>query len=503
MIGEVSATKQLVAYTRRSTDKQSASPHVQEREIREWCKSQGHQLVRVCHEVAITGKTEVERRTVLPGLISEVKNRKGRDFDGIVVWKFDRLCRNTAEYHRIMGILDKHRCEIFSLKDPAYGRKTAADRVVTNILADFAAYEREVTGERIYAHNLARVLSGRWPGGKTPVGFDYDKETGKFSLNDRSPHILRVFELYVETSGNASETARRLQAEGIPGPLNPYWGQSSVLGILRRRIYRRELIYSGHSVDVSGIVPEIVPPNLIAMADSLMVDTREFRPRQRASDRTYSGILQCAVCGSAMVGSLRRTKRPAGVYAYRGWMCRLARTYDACDSREVSERHIDKMVGEALKLLLSEYKAEIEEQQNSRKVAKRSTRTPALPDIKTMRKNLINLYMHQRITEEEFVEQSEALGKLQERANHPVAITPKIKEVDEAVNLISDEWKDIPPEIKRKLLLSLGVRITVGNHQGSSPSIKLTSNLTLDTYIAESTLNNYRDIASVCVYRQS
>jgi site-specific DNA recombinase len=501
MIDNDPISKKLVAYTRRSTDKQAASPRVQEREIREWCKDNGHELLRVYHEVAITGKSHIERRTVLPNLIAEIKE-KSRDFDGLIVWKFDRLCRNTGEYHRIMEILDHNKCEIVSLKDPAYGRKTAADRVVTNILADFAAYERELTGERIFAHNLERVLAGKWPGGKTPVGFDYDKETGKFSLNDRSSDIRRVFELYVASSGNACITARRLQAEGIPGVLSSNWYISSVTGVLRRAIYRRQLLYADNRIDASEIVPEIVPPDLIASVDALMVSTREFRPRQRETVRAYSGILKCGVCGERMVGSLKRTKKPAGNYAYRGWSCRLFRYHRICDSREVSERHIDKLVGEALKLMLMDYQEEIEASRKAAKPVPKKASGITAVDVGKMRERLIGLYLREQITDKEFATQTAQLDRFLAIEPKPKP-TPKLMDVQASIDLISDQWETVPAEIKRKLFLTIGVTITVGNHRDTEPEVIVTSNLTDHSYAAKGTLSNYRDIVSVCAYRTS
>ena len=94
------------------------------------------------HEVPISGKTAVERRTALPELMAIIRDKKAREFDGIVVWKLDRLVRNPGEYHRIMEYLDRHGCEVLSLKDPLTPRKTAADRLISSMLADVGAYER-------------------------------------------------------------------------------------------------------------------------------------------------------------------------------------------------------------------------------------------------------------------------------------------------------------------------------------------------------------------------
>ena len=52
----------LVAYLRASTDRRATSPHTREARIREYCAEHGHELVRMRHEVPISGKTETEER---------------------------------------------------------------------------------------------------------------------------------------------------------------------------------------------------------------------------------------------------------------------------------------------------------------------------------------------------------------------------------------------------------------------------------------------------------
>lgn len=171
----------LVLYTRRSTEHQVASPQTQEHMAREYCAKNDHDLVRVYHEVPISGKTEIERRTALPELMAAVKDIKHRDFDGVIVWRTDRLCRNQAEWHRILAIFDKAKCALISIMDPVE-RDTAAGRFLSNIMAEVAAFEREQTGERIYAHHLAAFHQGKWPGGPQSMGLVWNKQAKRFGL---------------------------------------------------------------------------------------------------------------------------------------------------------------------------------------------------------------------------------------------------------------------------------------------------------------------------------
>lgn len=472
----------LVAYTRRSTERQVASPETQLREIEEYCARHGHVLVRTYHEIAITGATEIERRTALPQLIADIR-APGRDFDAVIVWKLDRLMRNVAEYHRTMQILDKHKCAILSLKDPVTDRKTASDRLVSGILADMAAYEREVTGERIYAHHRTAFLNGKWPGGPQSMGLKWDKSVGKFHVNGRAADVIRIFETYIATNGNGLETARRLNAAGIRTQKGNVWSATTVYHAIRNPIYRQRLTYDELAIDAREIVPEVVPPPILHQADLLLerVRTWSLGPRRIGSKHAYSGIIHCSQCGRPMIGSFCYTR---GIQ-YMRWVCGNAKFKGICKGKQVSGRRVEILVAQAVQDLFRRYEDILAHQPSA------ISHQPSgeIAGLKEKRRRLQDAYLDGLFTRSEFQSRMMDIEK-QLAADRPApAKTLPVAEISALIEQLGDEWKDLPTEDKRGLLMKLGVEMRV-NTTGSQPLwLELTADYLADPIRVNLTYN--------------
>lgn len=446
----------LVAYTRRSTERQVASPETQLHEITEFCAQQGHVLVRTYHEVAITAKSEIERRTAMPQLISDIKTRP-RDFDGIIVWKLDRLMRNRFEHHRIMAILEKYKCEILSLKDPMTGQKTAADRLISAVMADFNAYEREVTGERIYAHHRSRLLQGHWPGGPVSMGFEWDLIAKVFTLSDRSDDVLKVFDVFISSNGNALATAKALNQSGIRSPRGGSWSNTVILAFLRNPQYRRQMSYDELRVDAAHIIPPLVPETVIAQTDVLLGQAKQLTPRHIGSQHVYSGLLYCSECGGRLTGGRYKCRG----HVYVRWTCGAGKAKGICSSHQVSDRYIDALVGHAIGRLFAEYKGELKEAKvtkNAKPVKVKAARS----HLEEKRRRIQDAYFNGYITREEFAARAEEV-RVAEAADRPpslqVALSPQ--EISRLIDLVGSTWHTLPGDMKRRLLLQIGCRITI------------------------------------------
>jgi site-specific DNA recombinase len=70
--------------------------------------------------------------------------------DALIVWRLDRLTRNTMDYHgEIRPFLDKHNIKLLSATEP--NDETIEGELFRNIGIDFADYERKVIGKRTLA----------------------------------------------------------------------------------------------------------------------------------------------------------------------------------------------------------------------------------------------------------------------------------------------------------------------------------------------------------------
>lgn len=460
----------LALYTRRSTDAQVASPQTQHDACLEYCARNGHEIVRVFHEAPLSGKTELEHRTALPELIAAVKNPK-REFDGIIVWRTDRLCRNPGEFHRLLAILDKYKCALVSVMDPVK-RNTAAERFMTSVLADAAAYERELIAERVYAHHVTAFLRGKWPGGPQPLGLRWNREHGRFDPSDRADDVATVFRVYVEYNGSSKRAVEALNAMNLPSPRGGLWSGTALLCVLRNPMYRRRMVYAGHEIDAKAFVPEIVDPDLVRQVDALLSLSREraFHPRTIASKRAYSGLLRCSQCGAVLTSGGRETE----MREYRNWQCSHRRAFRTCNSRQLANTYIDTLMGHAIQRLLANLRDPI----NNERLQSRSVATKVIPQRQRQRDRLtvertrtVDLYVKGYIGEAEFRERVQRIdAQIAElTADIPASnIEVTSAALFSAIETLAYDWPFVPESEKRALLLQLRAEVTV-NTSGTVP----------------------------------
>ncbi len=468
----------LALYTRRSTERQIASPQTQEQQCRAWAEANGHVITRVYHEVPISGKAEIERRIALPELLAAVRDRRGRDFDGIIVWRTDRLCRNPAEWHRILAILDKHGCALISIKDPVR-RETATDRLISNIMADINAHEREVTGERIYAHHLAAFLRGQWPGGPIPLGLRWIRDRKIFVPDDRADDVAAVFAAFIEHAGNATATAGYLNSVGIPSPRGGLWSNVTVLGLLRNPMYRRRLSYDGREIDAPEIVPRIVDEELVAQADRLLNYGRVFTPRQIGSKRPYSGLIHCSVCGAPMILSVGSAPEGRRERWYPNWVCRRRKQFRACPGRYVSHRNVETLVGRLIQQFFTAIRADIRRPpREPRRKAARSTSAKRIAALNAQRQRLVKLFILGRVDEPAALAELDKIDRaIKSLSAEPLPDAPaELTEsaIAQALSTLADDWPAVPDNEKRALLLHIGAQFTINTDPNSNGSAWMT-----------------------------
>ena len=99
-----------------------------------------------------------------PGLDEMLKN--AREDDVIVIWKLDRLGRSLKHLVELVAELNERKIGLKSLNDPI-DTTTAQGRLVFNIFASLAEFEREIIRERTNAGLAAARARGR-TGGRKP-----------------------------------------------------------------------------------------------------------------------------------------------------------------------------------------------------------------------------------------------------------------------------------------------------------------------------------------------
>ncbi|MBL6081399.1 recombinase family protein [Belnapia sp. T18] len=210
-------------------------------------------------------------RPALRRLLADIE--QGR-VDVIVVYKIDRLSRSLMDFAKLVETMEAHGVTFVSVTQ-SFNTTTSMGRLTLNILLSFAQFEREVIGERIRDKFAASRARGMWMGGKVPLG--YDVVARKLMPNEvEAARVRRVFELFVET-GSGTETAKRLQAEGVVSRSGRPLDKGDVYKLLNLRSYVGEVTHKGRVYP--GEHEAIVPRPLWDKAHA----TLQVSPRARAA----------------------------------------------------------------------------------------------------------------------------------------------------------------------------------------------------------------------------
>ena len=158
--------KKVAAYVRVSSKKQNVD--LQIRDLNKWAEREEWDL-EIFEEKMSTRKT----RPVYENMIKKVFRK---EYDGLIVWKMDRLARSLK--HMITTLEDLHINGIMfrSYKEPEINFESAFGRAMVGIIGTFAQLERDLIQERTIAALETKKAQGMKLGrdAKHPVQVIYD-----------------------------------------------------------------------------------------------------------------------------------------------------------------------------------------------------------------------------------------------------------------------------------------------------------------------------------------
>jgi site-specific DNA recombinase len=188
-----------IGYVRVSTEEQSlqgVSLSNQAQKIQAYCMAKDWELAAVIRDEGCSGK-DLNR----PGIQEILKGCRKRAFDVVVTMKLDRLTRSVKDLgYLVEDVFNKHGVAFSSLQDN-FDTSTANGRMVMNILATLAQWERDIISER------------------TPN-------------QDEMGTIQRLVEMKGQGT-SYQRIAGQLNADAIPAKHGGRWHPKTVMGVLR------------------------------------------------------------------------------------------------------------------------------------------------------------------------------------------------------------------------------------------------------------------------------
>lgn len=279
------------------------------------------------------------------------------EFSHLIVWKIDRISRNLLDFAAMYDEL-KRLGVVFVSKNEQFDTSTAIGEAMLKIILIFAELERKMTSERVTAVMLSRANNGLWNGGRVPLGYDYDKTTKQFSINEKEAITVRkIYELYEDNHSliltvKAMNESGMLPRSGIP------WNPTTLSGVLRNIFYVGIYLYNrydastGYSRAQSNMKDEsewiivrdhhpaiIEESRWLAVGEHLKSQRRSNKdgPRTytRVNTHIFAGLLRCGCCGSQMASSRDRVR--GNGYRPSIYLCSRHRRFNDCTNKYISD----------------------------------------------------------------------------------------------------------------------------------------------------------------------
>ena len=359
--------KRAALYARYSSDSQRVeSITAQLRRGREYCAAHELMIIKEYRDEAFSG-TNTDR----PGFLSMLDDAKRHLFDVLVVHKPDRFGRNEFDYYRNRAKLEQDGVELV-FTGQQFDMSTPEGRLMENQLVGFAAFYSRNLANEVRKGQRENAYEGKSTNGALAYGYKTDKEKHIIIDEDRAPAIRQIFQMYADGHAYA-EILAWLRAHGYKTARGNDFGKNSLHDILVNPRYIGTTVF-GRNVPMKNgrrnnhraihdgcLVIEHAHEAIIDRPLWDKVAARMERNKNKGARFTakhpylLSGLIECGVCGAAMVGT---TNRKSGTTKFkRYYRCnqrarKIAKT--VCHNSLVPADDIERFVWQRIETVLTE-----------------------------------------------------------------------------------------------------------------------------------------------------
>lgn len=221
----------LIGYCRVSTEEQATigvSLDVQEDRIRAYCKAKDWNLISIIRDEGISAKNL--KRPGLQGIFDKAKKRD-REFDGLIVYKLDRLTRSTMDLGILNDFFQKNKITFISIQE-AVDTSTAAGELFHNIVVAISQWERKAISERTKSALQYKKLAGKRVG-EIPYGYRLNRDRKSLDPIPEQQKILSEIKLLRQDGYSYKKIADVLNDENICTSKGGKWFPATIHSVLK------------------------------------------------------------------------------------------------------------------------------------------------------------------------------------------------------------------------------------------------------------------------------
>lgn len=306
--------KRVGIYVRVSTEMQSAEGYSidgQINQIKEYCNFHHFEVKDIYADRGISGKSM--NRPALQRMLHDAN--KGH-IDCVMVYKTNRLARNTSDLLKIVEDLHKQNVEFFSLSE-RMEVNTSSGKLMLQILASFSEFERNTILENIYTGQHQRALEGYYQG-NLPLGYNNIPDNKKdLMINQHEANIVKyIFESYAKGHGYR-KIANALNHKGYVTKKGNPFSISAVTYILSNPFYIGKIQFAKYKdwndkrrkglndkpVIAEGKHTPIISQSLWDKVQARKKQVSEKPQVHGKGTNILTGLISCPQCSASMSAS--------------------------------------------------------------------------------------------------------------------------------------------------------------------------------------------------------
>jgi len=219
-----------VGYIRVSTEEQArggVSLDMQRTKIEAYAALEDMELLEIVADEGLSG-CSIKRR---PGVQKVLQMVRQRQVEAVVIFRLDRLARNTLECLDMSRLIDRAKVSLHSISEKL-DTKSALGRFFFCLMASLAEMERGIISERIQAAMQRKRQKGEACSGNPPYGFQI--LNGMLIPEDQERGVIERIRSLRGEKRTVHEIAAILNEEGMHNRQGRPFGKSQLHVIVQR-----------------------------------------------------------------------------------------------------------------------------------------------------------------------------------------------------------------------------------------------------------------------------
>jgi site-specific DNA recombinase len=308
--------KRAVIYVRVSTTEQADEGNslaTQEKACREYAGKNGYEMVENGVFIERGESAKTTDRTELQKMLLLCAQRKS-GITAVIVYKIDRLSRQTADYTQLRALFQRYGIAIKSTTENIVNDPVG--RLTENMIASIAQFDNDVRAERCSNGMLEAVRDGRYVWG-APLGYSNVRVADKATIaqNEMASLVRRAFELTATASSPTDDVRQMVCGEGLRKKNGQPVSKTYFYEMLRNELYMgwTEKFGERHRGKFEAIVSE----ELFAQVQRVLKN-KGHRVLQYKKDRAEFPLRRFVLnpTGIKLTGSFSKGKYP--FYRFNG-----------------------------------------------------------------------------------------------------------------------------------------------------------------------------------------